>query len=294
MRQVKQLSYDSIMADVLAEHNELIPVLNRFGIRLGVGNQTLLTICEAHDLNPEFILTVLNVYLDDAYTPDSALQMFDTGLIADYFHCTVENYIDVLVPNIEKHLNAFIALSGSENRELSMLRSLFIQFSERMTGYLQRMANDEDDDLPDDLLHDLKIILIKHLAQEYNQNLAYATIFSVHSLEKDLAAHNRLRNRVLRPKLNELDHDGMSELRLSIAEEHNHSRNGVTDRSLTNRETEILRLIVQGRTSKEIAEELVISHNTVLTHRKNIIAKTGIKTVSGLTFYCIRNGLISL
>ena len=58
--------------------------------------------------------------------------------------------------------------------------------------------------------------------------------------------------------------------------------------------TEILRLIVQGHTNREIAEELVISHNTVLTHRKNIIAKTGIKTVSGLTFYCIRNGLISL
>ena len=57
---------------------------NQLGIRLGVGNQTLLTICEAHDLNPEFILTVLNVYLDDTYTPDSALQMFDTGLIADY------------------------------------------------------------------------------------------------------------------------------------------------------------------------------------------------------------------
>ncbi len=294
MRQVKQLSYDSIMADVLAEHNELIPVLNRFGIRLGVGNQTLLSLCEAHDLKPEFILTVLNVYLDDSYMPDGVLQMFDTGLIADYFHRTVENYINVLVPNIEKHLNAFIALSGSENRELGMLRTLFVRFSERMTGYMQRMANEEDDDLPDDLLHDLKSILIKHLAQEYNQNLAYATIFSIHSLEKDLAAHNRLRNRVLRPKLNELDHLGMSELRQSIAGEHNHSRNGDADRTLTNRETEILRLIVQGRTSKEIAEQLVISHNTVLTHRKNIIAKTGIKTVSGLTFYCIRNGLISL
>ena len=167
MRQVKQLSYNSIMADVQAEYNELIPVLNRFGIRLGVGNQTLLTLCEAHGLNPEFILTVLNVYLDDSYMPDSALQMFDTGLIADYFHRTVENYINVLVPNIEKHLNAFIALSGSENRELGMLRTLFVRFSERMTGYMQRMANEEDDDLPDDLpddlLHDLKSILIKHL-----------------------------------------------------------------------------------------------------------------------------------
>jgi len=283
------------MADVLAKHNELIPVLNRFGIRLGVGDLTLLELCEAHDLNPDFILTVLNVYLDDSYLPESALALFDTGLIADYFHRTVENYIDVLVPNIEKHLNAFIALSGTESKELEMLRSLFQKFRDRMTGYLKRMAADEDDDLPDDLLHDLKSILIKHLSREYNQNLAYATIFSVHSLENDLAAHNRLRNKVLRPKLNELDHVGIRELQQSISGEHNnHHRNPSGDRSLTNRETEILRLIVQGHTNKEIAEELVISHNTVLTHRKNIIAKTGIKTVSGLTFYCIRNGLISM
>ncbi|MDD2327144.1 MAG: LuxR C-terminal-related transcriptional regulator [bacterium] len=291
---MKQLDHDSIMADVLATHNELIPVLNRFGIRLGVGNRTLLELCGEHELNPDFILTVLNVYLDESYLPDTALPLFDTGLIADYFHRTVENYIDVLVPNIEKHLNAFIALSGTESRELGMLRQLFLRFSERMAGYLQRMADDEEDDLPDDLLHDLKNILIKHLSPEYNQNLAYATIFSVHSLEKDLSAHNRLRNKVLRPKLNELDHSGIRELRQAIHDDHHHPRNGVQSRSLTNRETEILRLIVQGHTNREIAEELVISHNTVLTHRKNIIAKTGIKTVSGLTFYCIRNGLISL
>jgi len=65
-----------------------------------------------------------------------------------------------------------------------------------------------------------------------------------------------------------------------------------SDHQLTPRETEILKLIVKGYLNKEIADELNISHNTVLTHRKNIIAKTGIKTVPGLTFYCIRNGLI--
>ncbi|HCC85455.1 MAG TPA: LuxR family transcriptional regulator [Porphyromonadaceae bacterium] len=282
------------MADVLAEHCELIPVLNRFGIRIGVGDHTLLELCEADELNVDFILTVLNVYLDDSYLPDTSLALFDAGLIADYFQRTVENYIEVLVPNIEKHLNAFIALSGSESSELSMLRQLFLRFRERMTSYLQQMAEDENDDLPDDLLHDLKSILIKHLSREYNQNLAYATIFSVHSLEKDLAAHNRLRNKVLRPKLNELDHTAIQELQQSISDEHNHRQNASSDRALTNRETEILRLIVQGHTNKEIADELNISHNTVLTHRKNIIAKTGIKTVPGLTFYCIRNGLISM
>ena len=55
----------------------------------------------------------------------------------------------------------------------------------------------------------------------------------------------------------------------------------------------IFQLIVKGSTNKEIADKLNISLNTVLSHRKNITTKLGIKTVSGLTFYAIMNGIIS-
>jgi DNA-binding CsgD family transcriptional regulator len=280
------------MADVLAGHNELIPVLNRFGIRIGVGERTVQEICLAHHLNPDLILTVLNVYLDDTYLPESSLTLFDAEPIADYFRHTVENYLHALVPNIEVHLNALIATAGNENKELGMLRMLFLKFKERMTNYLQKNA-EYSDDFPDDLLHDLKNILIKHLSVEHNQNLSYAVIYSLHAFEKDLSAHNRLRNKVLQPKLNELDSYGIRQLQDTISSEHDHQKEE-SDHQLTNRETEILRLIVKGYLNKEIADELNISHNTVLTHRKNIITKTGIKTVSGLTFYCIRKGLISM
>lgn len=303
---MKLLDLHTVIADVLSEHNELIPVLNRFGIRLGVGDKTLEELCEENNLDPGLIITVLNVYLNEDYVPDM-LELIETESIADYFQHTVENYIHELMPNIEKHLNAFIALSssvndsennhtnnnnGSGNKELGMLRQLFMKFKERMTNYLKKIAN-YDEDFPDELLHDLKNILIKHLSTEYNQNLCYAVIFSIHSFEKDLEAHNRLREKVLQPKLNQLDISGIRQLQHSIVNEIS-NRTEEETHHLTNRETEILRLIVQGLLNKEIAEMLNISLNTVLTHRKNIINKTGIKTVSGLTFYCLRNGLISM
>ncbi|CEA16068.1 hypothetical protein ING2E5B_1318 [Fermentimonas caenicola] len=303
---MKLLDLHTVIADVLSEHNELIPVLNRFGIRLGVGDKTLEELCEENNLDPGLIITVLNAYLNEDYAPD-LLDFIDTESIADYFHHTVENYIHELMPNIEKHLNAFIALSSSHNdsehhhtngysvsgnEELGMLRMLFLKFKERMTNYLKRIAN-YDEEFPDELLHDLKNILIKHLSTEYNQNLCYAVIFSIHSFEKDLEAHNRLREKVLQPKLNQLDVSGIKQLQHSIVNEHI-VRSDEEGHNLTNRETEILRLIVQGNLNKEIADILNISLNTVLTHRKNIINKTGIKTVSGLTFYCLRNGLISM
>jgi DNA-binding CsgD family transcriptional regulator len=64
-------------------------------------------------------------------------------------------------------------------------------------------------------------------------------------------------------------------------------------KELSSRETDVLKCIVQGLTNKDIADTLNISLNTVLTHRKNITSKLGIKTVSGLTFYAIMNGLAS-
>ena len=64
-------------------------------------------------------------------------------------------------------------------------------------------------------------------------------------------------------------------------------------KELSSREIEVLKLVAQGNINKDIADKLNISLNTVLSHRKNITAKLGIKTVSGLTFYAIMNGLIS-
>lgn len=62
---------------------------------------------------------------------------------------------------------------------------------------------------------------------------------------------------------------------------------------LSDREKEILVAVARGLTNKEIAEQHCISVHTVISHRKNITRKTGIKTISGLTVYAVFNNLIS-
>ena len=61
---------------------------------------------------------------------------------------------------------------------------------------------------------------------------------------------------------------------------------------LSNRETDVLVALVKGLTNKEISDKLYISVHTVITHRKNIVRKTGIKSVSGLTVYALLNNLV--
>ncbi len=61
---------------------------------------------------------------------------------------------------------------------------------------------------------------------------------------------------------------------------------------LTHREREVLIAVAKGMMNKEIADLYNISVHTVMSHRKNIISKTGIKSVSGLTVYALLNNLI--
>lgn len=61
---------------------------------------------------------------------------------------------------------------------------------------------------------------------------------------------------------------------------------------LSSREIEVLVLITKGFINKEIADKLNISLTTVITHRKNITEKLGIKSVSGLTIYAVMNGYV--
>ena len=61
---------------------------------------------------------------------------------------------------------------------------------------------------------------------------------------------------------------------------------------LSAREIEVLALITKGLINKEIADKLNISLTTVITHRKNIVEKLGIKSVSGLTIYAVMHGYV--
>lgn len=64
------------------------------------------------------------------------------------------------------------------------------------------------------------------------------------------------------------------------------------DNTLSDREIDVVQLVALGKTNKEISDALYISTHTVITHRKNITSKLGIKTIAGLAVYAVLNGII--
>jgi two-component system, NarL family, response regulator NreC len=69
---------------------------------------------------------------------------------------------------------------------------------------------------------------------------------------------------------------------------------GTAPKALTDREQQVVRLIAEGRTRREIADQLGISPNTVERHRQNVMAKLDLHNRAALVKYAIRKGLIEV
>ena len=217
------------LSEVVEEHTSLIPVINRFGIRLGLGDKSVNQICEEYGIDPDFFLIVINTFLNEEYFPEKKLQMFHTSQIIDYLTKTNSYYARYQLPNIERHLSSFISMSSPDNGSLNLIGKFFSSFKKELTAriendgkvwfpYCLELSNKlnasqtaeelkelqlctikREEDRIEALLYDLKSILIKHISGEYNENLCYAVIFSIGSLEKDIKQHNRIRYRILAP-----------------------------------------------------------------------------------------------
>ncbi len=72
------------------------------------------------------------------------------------------------------------------------------------------------------------------------------------------------------------------------------AREGASEPALSEREREVLHLLVKGAGTREIAGKLHISKSTVDTHRRNILDKLGCENVTCLTRYALRHGLVDL
>lgn len=84
-----------------------------------------------------------------------------------------------------------------------------------------------------------------------------------------------------------------SEVTLSLLNpEKNESKSFKHTIDFTNRELDVLKLLVDGYTNKQVGEKLFISHRTVDTHRTNIMKKVGVNNVAGLISFAIKTRLV--
>ncbi|MBR4789238.1 MAG: hemerythrin domain-containing protein, partial [Bacteroidales bacterium] len=140
----------------------------------------------------------------------------------------------------------------------------------------------------DEKLSDLKNLILKSLPDVCDDSLRVRLLNYIYALQNDLTCHTRIEDEVLVPMVRLIERRS-PRARAKVADAPEDTGNALSDR-----EKEILASVAKGLLNKEIADRHNISINTVITHRKNITRKIGIKTVAGLTVYAILNNLVDI
>ena len=211
------------VSDVVLSDPSTVTVLNRFGIKLGVGDKTVEKICSEHNINPAFFTTILNTFIHKDYFPDRILDGFSGTDIVDYLSKTNAYYEHYQLPNIERHFQLLINKSAPQNNNLELMLKFFHEVKQEL---LNRIVHDRERVFPDvlsrinnenksstmpcleatdnsdsieDKIDDLISMMVIHLQGDYDTNLGLAVLIAIVSLKKDITQNNRIRNRIMRP-----------------------------------------------------------------------------------------------
>ena len=292
------------MADLVDLRPSLPGVLARMGIPFGFGEQTVDEVCRKQDVDPETFLLICSVYAVDGYAPTKErLRKADLRDVLKYLRLSHTYYMDVALNELADALKTLTEPCGEKHKRI--IRQFFSEYKDELTKHFEyeekavfpyaeailhhgRLTDDdyeENHSHMEEKLADLKSLLMKYLPPECGQQDICRALSCIYSLQEDIARHILVEDGVLVPIVNRKLHtdlEGGDETPRTEGE------------ALSAREKEILVCVAKGLLNKEIADLCNLSIHTVITHRKNITRKTGIKTAPGLTVYALLNNLIDI
>ena len=292
------------MADLMDLRPSLPGVLARMGIPFGFGEETVEEVCRKQDVDPETFLLICSVYAVDGYVPTKErLKKADLRDVLKYLRQSHAYYMDVALKELADALKTLTEPCGEKHKRI--IRQFFSEYKDELAKHFEyeektvfpyaeailhhgRLTDDdygENHSHMEEKLADLKSLLLKYLPPECGQQDICRALSCIYSLQEDIARHILVEDGVLVPIVNRKLHtdlEGMDETPRSEGE------------ALSAREKEILVCVAKGMLNKEIADQCNLSIHTVITHRKNITRKTGIKTTPGLTVYALLNNLIDI
>jgi regulator of cell morphogenesis and NO signaling len=227
------------MADVIHMNYFTLSVLNRFGIALGFGDKTVNEVCVKANVDVDFFLEIANTFVDKDYFPKKHLQTFSVKLITDYLRKTHYDYHQIKVPEIESLIEEMVKSCYTEKETLVLLKKFFNDYKQELLNHTHReetivfpyaiaieeaynseSLNNSVFDLMEtysiaifqnehenieEKLFDLKNIIIKYLPQPNNSENCHKLLYELFSLEQDLTDHSRIEDKVLVPKVREME-----------------------------------------------------------------------------------------
>jgi regulator of cell morphogenesis and NO signaling len=229
----------SKLASVVHKDHSLLPVINRLGVKLGFGDQTIRNICEEKGIDLNFFVETINVFHYEAYFPEKRLLDFPISMVIDYLIKTHQYYKDFLIPENDRLIELFLASSADENVDNELVRKFYTKFKDEFVIHInfeeremfpvilelnEAVENPElraefkrkypsfsvssfekEHSNMDDKMDDLTNIIIKYLPPNYDQNRGNAFLSNLFMFEKDMKNHSRIEDHILMPKVVQLE-----------------------------------------------------------------------------------------
>lgn len=229
------------LAAVIHKDHSLLPVINRLGVKLGFGDQTIAEICKKESIDVDFFLEIINVFHYEAYFPERRLLNLSVDHVIDYLIKTHNYYRQYLIPEIERVLNLFLKSCSGACPESDLIRNFYEKFQAECIAHFQTeeleefpyllelnkqleqkrdkkaflekyrnfaVRNFEEDHINmDDKMFDLENIILKYLPPKYDQNIGNTLLANLFMFDRDLKNHSRIEEHILVPKIKQLEQE---------------------------------------------------------------------------------------
>jgi len=273
------------MAELVERDFHLLTLCARLGLDRSFGEQTVEALCRSCEVDADTFLLLCEVYSDPLFRPTTAqLRPCCVEDVLEYLHRSHDYYLDEALPRLSEGIEALTQPCTEAQKQV--IRRFLADFRRELEHHF---ASEEQSVFPNhtqihETLSDVKNLILKSLPDVCDARMRREILLAIYTLQHDIDRHTCIEDEVLSPLV-----------RLQAAPRSSFSEWDESEREdLSAREKEILVSVAQGLLNKEIADKHHISINTVITHRKNITRKTGIKTVAGLTAYAILNNLVDI
>ena len=298
------------VARLVEANYRLLGVLARVGIDGSFGEKTVSEVCISSGLDPDTIILLCEVYTFPNFKPSmELLRRCHVGDILRYMHQSHDYYLNRAITDMEASITKLLEPCQQKQQDVvwNFFRGYKVEvknhfgFEEQeVIPYVQGLIIgqnrsgfsidrfEENHSNIDEKLGDFKNLVMKSLPAVCDNDIRRDLLVRIYALQEDLKCHTYIEDHVLVPMVRLLENPQRFRDHAREQEEPEQHL------ELSDREKEILVSVAQGLLNKEIADKHNISINTVITHRKNITRKTGIRTVPGLTVYAILNNLIDI
>ena len=233
------ITRDWPMCRVVLENPDLLPLLPRFNLKLGFGEQSVEGVCRSHGVNCDFFLEIANAYLDEFYEPGEGLSLFPLDTMVSYITSTHSYYTQTALPMVEKKILRLMEDAALSDKEIRLVTGFFNDYEKdfmthisqeeehilpyvlelekqskqsqpdpvfiaRLRSYSIREFEKEHDRLETSLEH-LSELIIKYLPPFEDVQLCHQVLNDLANLVKDLVHHANMEDKVLVPRVAKLE-----------------------------------------------------------------------------------------